>query len=57
MITENKARESLICPGCGKQKNPGLVVCWHCFKYRIDITPLKYFSGTWKQWLIHVEQG
>ena len=51
MITEEQARELDVCPGCGEPKGPGLMVCWVCFKYREDICPLKYFGGTWGDWL------
>lgn len=26
-------------------------VCWHCFKHRTDVTPLKYFQGTYEEWV------
>ena len=45
MITEQEARLSHTCLGCGKPKGLELVVCWDCFKYRTDKTPLKYFEG------------
>ena len=44
-VTEEQARLSQTCPGCGKPKALELVVCWGCFKYRTDVTPLKYFEG------------
>ena len=52
LITENEARNNPFCPGCGKPKNTGLIVCWHCFKTRQDITPLKYYEGTFADWLM-----
>ncbi len=42
---EQEARLSEVCPACGKPKGLELVVCWHCFKYRTDKTPFKYFEG------------
>jgi hypothetical protein len=44
-------RESLLCFGCGREKAVGLTVCWSCFKYREDITPLKYWTGGLRSWL------
>lgn len=35
---------------CGGPKEPGCLVCWDCFKHRTDITPLKYYAGTFAQW-------
>ena len=52
MITEKQSRKLDMCPGCGKPKVIGLVVCWDCMKYRKDITPLKYFDGTFEQWQV-----
>lgn len=58
IITEEQAREMADCVGCGKVKSKGLVVCWDCFKYRKDVTPLKYFPGELSQWLIQlIEKG
>jgi len=42
--TEAEAREATVCPGCGKAKETGLIVCWQCFKYRTDCTPMKYWT-------------
>jgi len=39
------ARDLELCPGCGEPKQSGCIVCWDCFKYRTDKTPLKYFEG------------
>ena len=44
-MNDNEYRKSETCPGCGKPKQVGCVVCWNCFKYRQDVTPLKYFDG------------
>lgn len=43
--TEEQARKATTCPGCGKAKDTGLIVCWHCFKYRTDCTPFKYWTA------------
>lgn len=50
---EDYARTETTCRGCGKPKDKGLVVCWHCFKYRDN--PYKYFAGTFEEWLVEVE--
>lgn len=50
-VTEDQARELLMCLGCGKAKDKGLVVCWTCFKYTTAKTPLKYFDGSLVEWL------
>lgn len=65
MITSDQARELDVCPGCGEPKEPGLIVCWPCFKYREDIVPYKDFDGTFEQWCntvpetwkTHIAQG
>ena len=49
MMTEEKARTTTECVNCGEPKNEGLVVCWTCFKY--SPIPLKYFGGTFREWL------
>ena len=49
MITEDQAREQLICPACGAYKTLHIIVCWSCFK-RID-NPLKYSDLSWELWL------
>ena len=51
MLPDNHVRALQTCPGCGKAKQAGCVVCWDCFKYRTDITPLKYFDGSLADWL------
>ena len=43
--TEAEARQATTCPGCRKRKDAGCIVCWHCFKYRTDCTPLKYWTA------------
>lgn len=48
---EEIQRTKTICQGCGVDKAIGLVVCWRCFKYRVDIVPLKYFNGNYQEWL------
>lgn len=40
---DEQVRQSPVCPGCGKAKNVGCVVCWGCFKYRDN--PFKYFHN------------
>lgn len=36
LSAQRAARLATFCPGCGKPKEPGLIVCWPCFKYRND---------------------
>lgn len=48
---ERNARKSLFCPACGEEKGLGTVVCWDCFKYRKDVTPLKYSGLSFEDWL------
>ena len=48
---EEQARKETTCRGCGTVKELGMVVCWQCFKYRQDVTPLKYFQGEFSDWL------
>ena len=48
-MTEEKARESTKCLGCGETKEFGLVVCWDCFKYRNDA--FKYSKKSLDNWL------
>jgi len=50
-LNETNIRQSGICPGCGNLKPAGCLVCWHCFKRRQDVTPLKYFDGSVNKWL------
>ena len=49
-------RNEEVCRGCGRPKDKGVPVCWDCFKYRKDITPLKYFDGDLSQWLEQVKK-
>ena len=49
---EEQARQEPFCVGCGRPKSIGLIVCWHCFKSRRDITPFKYYEGSFSDWLI-----
>ncbi len=51
---EDYAHTLDVCPGCGGQKQPGCIVCWHCFKHRHDVTPFKYFDGGLNDWLGHM---
>lgn len=51
---ETAAREDPFCCGCGRVKQLGAVVCWSCFKHRIDVTPLKYFEGSLTEWLAQI---
>lgn len=46
-----QAKTETICKGCGEPKDVGMIVCWECFKYRTDITSLKYYEGTFAGWL------
>lgn len=51
MITEIEARKSYNCPACNNAKEQNSLVCWDCFKRREDVTPLKYFEGTFTEWM------
>ena len=51
---EEQARTETVCRGCGGEKEIGLIVCWPCFKSREDIVPIKYFDGTFWEWLERV---
>ncbi len=57
MKDDDHARQVSFCLGCGQHKQPGLVVCWDCFKYREDRTPLKYFGGSFADWVRHVNHS
>jgi predicted amidophosphoribosyltransferase len=48
-IEEKKYRNDTICPGCGKPKDTGLVVCWTCWSHTDN--PFKYFQGDIEEWL------
>lgn len=48
------ARQETNCRGCNRSKKTGLVVCWDCFKYRKDITPVKYFNEFLEAWLLQL---
>jgi hypothetical protein len=50
--TEDQARKITKCLGCGCDKGLSAVVCWKCFKHRDDMPVLKYFDGTFQDWLI-----
>lgn len=54
-MDERLLRNEPRCRGCGKPKPPQTRVCWQCFKYRTDVTPLKNFDGDLAAWLDHVE--
>lgn len=49
-----KLIDGIICVGCDNNKEPGLTVCWNCFKYRTDVIPLKEFWGNVWEWLEYV---
>lgn len=49
---EYEARIANKCPACNQNKEQGSLVCWDCFKRRDDIIPLKFYQGTFNQWLI-----
>ena len=51
-MKEEAARKLMYCPACKEEKALGLIVCWHCFKHRRDITPLKYYNGSLEDWLL-----
>jgi len=53
---DKKLRDSETCEGCGSRKDKGTVVCWDCFKYRTDVTPLKYFQGSLTGWFKYINQ-
>jgi len=48
-MTEEQARQSKTCPGCGVEKTGNGLVCWDCFKGGKHA--LKYYQGTFKEWL------
>lgn len=54
---EISARKSNHCPACNKAKEQSSLVCWDCFKHRRDITPLKYYDGSFTQWLLLAKKG
>ncbi len=57
MLPDAHVRGLSICPGCGGPKSGGCLVCWDCFKYRLDITPLKYYGGSLADWLNEFDIG
>ncbi len=48
-MTEQEARHTDICPGCGKAKELGQTVCWDCFKH--PALPYKTWNGDFESWL------
>ena len=34
-----------------RPQDEGGPVCWDCFKYRPDVTPYKYFQGSYDEWV------
>ena len=52
-MSEEEARQLKTCPACGKPKNKGLIVCWHCFKHRDN--SLKYSGLSFENWLNSIE--
>jgi len=56
VLSDNELRRQTVCSGCGQSKDVGCVVCWNCFKYRQDVTPLKYFDGGVEEWLEMVKE-
>lgn len=48
VVTEQEARSSPICIGCGNDNDPGCMVCWTCFKRGPD--PLKYSGVSFEEW-------
>lgn len=57
LMPESHARTLTTCPGCGKPKETGCIVCWHCFKRREDICPFKYYEGSLADWLNEYKIG
>lgn len=49
MDAETKARKLDVCPGCGKPKSIGCIVCWDCFKGGDN--PFKYADISLLDWL------
>jgi hypothetical protein len=50
---DTSERSNPVCLGCDQHKEePGLVVCWKCFK-RPD-NPFKYFQGSLSEWLVAI---
>ena len=47
---EHLMRQETVCRGC-QTEDLGTLVCWHCFKYRDDIQPLKYWPHGVASWL------
>jgi len=60
LAQECQVRATAVCPGCGKPKEAGCIVCWSCFKYREQ--SLKYFqndtpqAGDLEAWLASIGQ-
>lgn len=50
-FSNHPARQDATCLGCGGPKVIGCIVCWTCFKRRTDGKSLKWFDGTFSQWL------
>ena len=34
-----------------RPQDEGGPVCWDCFKYRPDVSPYKYFQGSYDEWV------
>ena len=56
-IHETIAREELVCRGCGRPKDVGLVVCWDCFKRHPSGNCLKYAGLSLNAWLRSIGRG
>jgi len=54
-LTEEEARQMNTCPACGKEKEKGLIVCWDCFKYRINA--FKYSKLDLSDWLEELNEA
>lgn len=52
IYTDAQARASAFCIGCHSLKQPGLLVCWRCFKVYCPTnpTPLKYSGLSFEDW-------
>lgn len=54
-MTEKDTKLLDTCPACNDPKPIGLAVCWVCFKYTTRFKPLKYYKGSFENWLTMVK--
>ena len=40
-----------------RPQDEGSPVCWDCFKYRTDVTPLKYFQSSYDEWVKYLRNS